>query len=201
MKKINSNLAVFLALLLGIVVPNNGYTQTAGTLSVNVTTTFTVGSYGTNSNFVVWIENSSGTFVKTRALYGGELDHLMQWTAKTPTQSTVDATVGATKTTNPFTYTGILWTGNDLTGTSPYNLLPDGTYNVAMELAWSSSKVLGTGRQIYSATFTKGPTTTTVTPANQTNFTSMSMTWTPAAAPDKVPMATGVVKLPVASDN
>jgi len=130
--------------------------QTAGTLSFNVTTTFTGGSWANASNFVVWIENSSGTFIKTRIEYGGETDHLMQWAIKTPTYDVTDAITGATKTTSPFVYPAILWTGNDITGTTPYNLLPDGTYTVAMELAWGSSKVLGTGRQIFSKNFTKG---------------------------------------------
>ncbi|MEI8202224.1 MAG: T9SS type A sorting domain-containing protein [Bacteroidota bacterium] len=166
--------------VLGIFASKNVNSQTGGTLSLNVTTIFTGGSWGAKSNFVVWIENSTGTFVKTRALYGGETDHLIQWTSKTPTQSTVDATVGATATTNPKSYTAISWNASDLTGSTPFNLLPDGNYTVGMELAWSSSMVLGTGRQYFTASFTKGPAPQTVTPADQTNFTGITLQWTPA---------------------
>lgn len=172
---------IILAFILGIFISMNANSQTAGTLSFNVTTTFTGGSWGSNSNFVVWIENSTGVFVKTRILYGNELDHLQQWTSKTPTDDITDAITGATKTTNPFVYPAVIWTGNDITGSSPYYLLPDGTYNVSMELAWASSKVLGTGRQIYTASFTKGPSPQTVTPGDQTNFTGLSLQWTPAS--------------------
>lgn len=174
-------LRIILVLILGIFISMNANSQTAGTLSFNVTTTFTGGSWGSNSNFVVWIENSTGAFVKTRILYGNELDHLQQWTSKTPTDDITDAITGATKTTNPFVYPAVIWTGNDITGSSPYNLLPDGTYNVSMELAWASSKVLGTGRQIYTASFIKGPSPQTVTPSDQTNFTGLSLQWTPAS--------------------
>ena len=125
---------VFLVMSAGIFNPQNAISQTAGSLTFNVTTTFTGGSWGARANYVCWIENSSGTFIKTRILNGGETDHLIQWTAKSPSQNTVDAIVGATTTTNPYIYSPIIWTGNDLTGSSPYNLLPDGTYSVAMEL-------------------------------------------------------------------
>ncbi len=181
MKKKMINSLVMLALMISPLLFNSGVkAQTAGTMTFTVTTTFTGGSWGARHNFVVWIENPSAAFVKTRILYGGELDHLMEWSAKTPTMSTVDATTGATFNANPHTYSGILWIGNDLTGVSPnYTLLPDGTYTVAMELAWASSKVLGVGRQIYRVSFIKGPSPQTVTPANQTNFTSMTLQWNP----------------------
>ena len=182
MKTKSIKIQIVLAFILGIFFSFNANAQTAGTLTFNVTTTFTGGSWGNASNFVVWMENSSGTFIKTRIEYGGETDHLMQWALKTPTYDVTDAITGATKTTSPFVYPAIIWTGNDITGATPYNLLPDGTYTVAMELAWGSSKVLGTGRQIYSASFVKGPSPQTVTPTAQTNFTGMTLQWTPANA-------------------
>lgn len=182
MKTKSIKIQIVLAFIIGMFFSFNANAQTAGTLSFNVTTTFTGGSWGNASNFVVWMENSSGTFIKTRIEYGGETDHLMQWSAKSPSMDVTDAITGATKTTSPFVYPAVIWTGNDLTGATPYNLLPDGTYTVAMELAWGSSKVLGTGRQIYSASFVKGPSPQTVTPTNQTNFTGMTLQWTPNAA-------------------
>lgn len=173
-------LLICVAIVAVVFISKNANSQTAGTLSFNVTTTFTNGYWGSESDFVVWIENSTGTFVKTRILNGNDLDHLQQWASKTPSHNTVDATVGATQMTNPNTLPVILWLGNDLTGSSPYNLLPDGDYTVGMELAWRNNYVLGNGRQIYSATFTKGPAPQTVSPSNQTNFTTMTLQWTPA---------------------
>jgi len=164
-----------------LMISKNAITQTAGTLSFNVTTLFTNGQWGTESDFVVWIENSSGAFVKTRVLNGNDLDHLQQWASRTPSHNTVDAIVGATQTADPFTLPVILWSGNDITGTLPFNLLPDGNYTVGMELAWRQVYNLGTGRQIFSVTFTKGSSPQTVSPADQTNFTTMTLQWTPAA--------------------
>ncbi len=181
MKNKLTRMLVMTAFMISPLFFNSGVNaQTAGTMTFTVTTTFTGGGWGNRHNFVVWIENSSAAFVKTRILYGGETDHLLEWSSKTPSMSTVDATTGSTKNANPYTYSGIIWIGNDLTGLAPnYTLLADGTYTVAMELAWGSSKVLGTGRQIYRVSFTKGPSPQTVTPANQTNFTNMTLQWTP----------------------
>ena len=169
-----------MALMMGMFISDNAYSQTGGTLSLNVTTTFTGGAFGARSDFVVWIENSSTTFVKTRAIYGNDRDHLVQWISKTATQNVVDATVGATTTTNPKSYTAILWNGSDLTGTTPYNLLPDGTYKIGMECAWGSNNTIVTSRQIYYATFTKGPTPQTITPNDTVNFTGITLQWTPS---------------------
>ncbi len=179
-KKITYSL-VMLALMISPLLFNSGVkAQTAGTMTFTVTTTYTNGSWSGRHDFVVWIENSSGTFVKSRIYYGSDDDHLLEWTTKNPSMNVVDAATGATKNGNPYTYSGIVWIGNDLTGVSPnYTLLPDGTYTVAMELAWGSSKVLGTGRQIYRVNFTKGPSPQTVTPPNQTNFTNMTLQWNP----------------------
>lgn len=162
---------------------SNAFSQTAGVLSINATTTFTGGSWGAKSDFVLWIENSSGVFVKTRVEYGSDKDHLLQWKAKSPTQSVVDATTGATITTNPKTYTSIQWIGNDLTGTPPnYTLLPDGIYYVAMEIAYGSSMSIPNGRDTCYVPFYKGPSAQTVTPANKAHFTNITLQWTPAAS-------------------
>ena len=185
---------ILLALTIILFVSASAISQTAGTLTFNITTTFTNGSWGNKANFVCWIENANGDFIKTRVKRGNELDHLIQWHTKTPSYNTVDATTGATTTTNPYTYTGVVWLGNDITGSSPYNLLPDGDYVVAMELAWKSSMTLGSGRQIYSATFTKGPATQTVTPADEVNFINMTFDWVPAP-----PMSISVSPLTVNS--
>ena len=181
MKKKITHLLLMVALLTSAFLFNSSLiAQTAGTMTFTVTTTYTNGSWSGRHDFVVWIENSSGTFIKSRIHYGSDNDHLVEWSTKTPSMSLVDATTGSTKNGNPYVYSGIIWIGNDLTGDSPnYTLLPDGTYTVAMELAWGSSKVLGTGRQIYRVNFTKGPSPQTVTPANQTNFTNMTLQWNP----------------------
>ena len=173
--------SICFALFIGLFI-SNANSQTAGTLNINATTTFTGGSWGTKSDFVLWIENSSGVFVKTRVEYGDDIDHLKQWKIKSPTQNTTDATTGATITTNPKVYSAIKWIGNDLTGTPPnYTLLPDGIYYVAMEIAFGSSMTIPTGRDTCYIPFYKGPVAQTVTPANKAHFTNITLQWTPAA--------------------
>lgn len=173
--------SICLALFIGSFI-SNANSQTAGTLSINVTTTFTGGTWGSKSDFVLWIENSSFVFVKTRVEYGGDTDHLLQWKSKTPSMSTVDAIAGATITTNPKTYSSIQWIGNNLTGTPPnYTLLPDGIYYVAMEIAFKSSTAIPTGRDTCYIPFYKGPNAQTVT-ANKAHFTNITLQWTPATS-------------------
>ncbi len=155
------------------------HSQTAGTLSFTVNpTSYTTSTY-TNRHFVAcWIEDGSNNFVKTRYRYGSAgncSSHLVEWKASSPTQSVVDATTAATLTTYaPLTFT---WTGNDLTGSTPFNLLPDGDYTVFVEYAWDDAS---TAEDFVGITFTKGPTSVSLSPADETNFTGMSLTWTPA---------------------
>ncbi len=166
----------------GVFISKNSFAQTAGVMSFTVSPVSKSTTYGTSHCVAIWVESASGTFVKTRvrlATSGNASAHLLQWKAKS-TSSIVDAQTGATVTSyaTPLTYT---WQGNDLTGTTPYNLLPDGNYKAWCEYAWGSSTTLGTGRDTCSISFVKGPALYSNGPATATDFTGITVTWTPAA--------------------
>jgi hypothetical protein len=165
-------------LLLASITANNSYAQTAGTFTFNITTTST-GGYSPKNLIAIWIENNSAAFVKTKLKQSSisNLDHLAIWTGKSG-YSEVDATSGATRTAHgPLT---VIWNGTDISG----NLVPDGTYNVWVEMAWAAS--LTTGKTSTSFTFTKGSATFHSAPASSTNFSAITLDWVPnvAATPE-----------------
>ena len=147
------------------------FSQTAGTLSFSVTTTST-GGYSPDHLLAIWIENNSGAFIKTKIRYAGtgDLDHMQTWVNKS-NKKVVDAVTGATRTSHG-TLT-FLWNGTNASGA----LVPDGAYNIWLEMAWGSS--LTTGKTVNSFPFTKGAAPFRSTPANTANFLSMAIDWTP----------------------
>jgi hypothetical protein len=164
--------------------------QTAGTFTLSLYTTST-GGYSPNHLVAIWIENSNQTFIKTklRRSSGSNLDHLALWTTRTGS-NTVDATTGATITTHG--NITVVWNGTDINGT----VVPDGSYNVWVEMAWASS--LTTGKTYTIFPFTKGTSPFQSNPANLTNFYSISLTWTPGTptSVEKVPAIAGASVYP-----
>ena len=154
--------------------------QTAGSLTFTINpVAHPTASYTPRHLAAAWIETAAGTYVKTRNRYTGTSNqsHLANWNTACAYNVT-DATAGATLTTYvPVTINP--WTGNDITGSTPYNLMPDGNYRVAFEFAWDDPNG-PTTRDIVYVTFTKGPTIFTSSPADVTNFTGMTVTWTPS---------------------
>ena len=148
--------------------------QTMGTL------TFTSGTYAPNANYgtkhvlAVWLENTANpsVFIKTKAKYGNDDDHLTSWKAKSG-GNLVDAVTGATLTAyNPVT---ISWNATNAAGT----VVPDGTYNVYIEMGWGSNKT--TDHAVNSFTFTKGPTAQKLTPTGTANYTNVTVDWVPVS--------------------
>ncbi|MBI5541748.1 MAG: DUF2271 domain-containing protein [Bacteroidia bacterium] len=155
---------------------NPAKAQTPGTLTFSVNLTSHNGSYGLDHYCAIWLENSSNTFVKTklkRADGHGTNSHLLVWKASSAS-NVVDATTGASLTnyTTPMT---ISWNGTDVAG----NVVPDGTYNVRVEFTWQHGTTSTTNTTV---SFTKGPASVHLTPANQTEYTNMVLDWIPAAA-------------------
>ena len=187
-------LLMYLVLVGGFLATNFAKAQTAGTLTVTVNPTAHSGtSYSNNHFIVIWNQNASGTFVKTKLRLGASGDvnqHCQYWVANTTAyggaSNVLDATTGATITSygTPITST---WNATDIVGTTPtngttpFNLVPDGTYRVYMEGAWDASYVLGVGRDTTSITWTKGPNPQTLTLPDVTNFQGLTLTWNPAA--------------------
>jgi len=173
--------------------------QTAGTLTFNFTTV----QQGTKSKQVnaVWIENSTGTFIKTNLLYlstDSTDDHVPQFSFKsgatgTATQgngavndattgNTIDAITGPTRTssTSPLAWGAYSVSWNGKTGALTPVLVPDGSYKIWVEMAWNDNPdqhdFINSG-----FTFTKGATISTTNPANAGPLTAMTLTWTPSA--------------------
>jgi len=148
--------------------------QTNGTLSVSVTTSSTGGTYSPKNVVAIWIENSSGGFVKTLLAYGEKRKtHLNTWEASTTAAGSAfnvtDAISGATQSSHG-TRT-CQWDGTDYTGAA----VSDGSYKVRMELTDKNA----TGN-VGSFTFSKGPTAQALTPADISSFSAISLNWTPS---------------------
>jgi len=139
----------------------------------------------TKNVLAVWIENSSGTFVRTKMRYwraGTTDDHLPTWKAKSG-QNIVDASTGATLTSSStptaFGAKTVKWDGK--TGAlTALTTVPDGTYKVFVESAWSNSAPDNQHQDIQSYTFTKGPAADHVVGTNTTNFTNITLDWVPS---------------------
>ncbi len=146
--------------------------QTNGTLAITVTTSSTGGNYAPKNIVAIWIEDSSGKFVKTLLAYANtRKTHLNTWEASTTIAgsafNTADAISGATQSSHG-TRT-CQWNGKDYTG----KLMADADYKVQMELTDKNA----TGN---TATFniTKGINAHKLTPVNVPSFSSVTLNWT-----------------------
>lgn len=199
MKKIYKLLIV--ALVLGFSINTNA--QTAGTMSFTFTTPkHTSGNYVSDGRYVlaVWIEScatcgagttvGTSTFVKTNLRYwaGGTNDHLPTWNTKSGANTT-GATTGATQTT--FTSRTVTWDGKNPAATT---LQADGNYRVCIQETWGH----GSATVTRYFPFVKGASlyTNTTDVADDTNFTGISLTWTPALANDSFTKGPEVVVYP-----
>jgi len=167
MKNINSYLFCFLL----ITISTFAFGQTQGTLTCSFTTTSS-GGYTPKHLLAVWIENSSGTFIKTKMKYSStsNYDHLANWTSKS-NKNTVDALTGATlnsHSTRTFT-----WDGTNISGTQ----VADGPYKIWIELAWGNSMTSGKITSSYS--FTKGVNEDHQTPSGNANLSNIKIDWVP----------------------
>ncbi len=160
------------------------FTQTTGTLTFKYTPTSHSGYSGTKNVLAIWIQNSAGAFVKTRSRNagGGTADHLPTWAVNSGGLSTnclssscnmIGATSGATLSS--FTAKNITWDGTDVTGA----VVADGTYKITVQSTWNHG---GTGTTTRSFTFVKGPNSDVQAPANDGNFTNITLYWNPASA-------------------
>jgi flagellar hook assembly protein FlgD len=150
------------------------FSQTSGTFSFSANTIApTTNDYGTSHLLALWIEDSQSAFVKTAIKYlSGDFVHMETWINKSLGDAT-DAVTGATRTA--YSQVTFLWDGKGI----DKNLVPDGTYNVWIEMAWDNSLTIGTGKTVNSYSFVKGPLASQSNPANTANFTAVALDWTP----------------------
>lgn len=150
---------------------SSAYAQTAGTLSVTVTTSSAGGNYAPRNIVAIWVEDSSGKFVKTLLAYAANRrTHLNNWEASTTSAGSAfnatDAISGATRN-NHGTYT-CTWNGTDYSGKP----VADGTYSLKMELTDKNA----TGNSA-SYSFVKGNNNQTISPAVVPSFSGVSIEW------------------------
>ena len=150
--------------------------QTAGELSVTVTTSAAGGGYAPRNIVAIWVETEQGNFVKTLMAYAANRrTHLNIWEQSTTAAGSpfnvVDAITGSTR--NSHDTRNCLWNGMDINGT----LMPDGNYRLRMELADKNS----TGN--YSTfNFTKNDESYVLSPANVPSFAGISIEWEPVVS-------------------
>ncbi len=147
--------------------------QTAGNLTFACTTAAPSGSWGNKHVLAIWIEDTKNpsVFIKTKAKYGYEDDHLTSWLPKSG-GSLVDAVTGATL--SAYGKQTVIWNGTDIKG----NVVADGNYNVFIEMGWGKDKVAQ--HSVVSFTFAKSNNEVHLTPAGTTNYSNITVDWVPA---------------------
>jgi hypothetical protein len=110
-------------------------------LDVAFDTTSNGGQYSPKNIVAVWIERADGTFVKTIGRWAGtRRSHLIGWVQKSG--SDADAVSGATRSNHNARLT-VHWDFKDRSGA----LVPDGAYNIRMELADKNSVATSQNRE------------------------------------------------------
>jgi flagellar hook assembly protein FlgD len=146
-------------------------TQTPGTLTFSVTTTEPSGNYSNVNVLAIWIRDNSGNFVKTKIKYAdSRQQYLNVWVSNSGT-NVVDAVTGVTLTshgTKTFT-----WNATNVSA----SVVADGNYAVWLQMSDKNAN-----GPTASVSFTKGTSPVHLTPANNGNFTNMSLDWVPAGA-------------------
>lgn len=155
-----------------------GMTGFSGKLLAQETTdgvmTFTVKTVTANGDFspahvlAIWVEDETG-FVLTRKLAADKRkEYLYTWNGAAG-GNTTDASTGATLSSHQ-SHT-ISWNCRDING----DLVSDGTYTAIVEFADEHKQ--GPLKKI---SFTKGPDPVSLTPADETNFVNMVLTFEPS---------------------
>ena len=150
--------------------------QTAGTLSVTTTTRINSNDYGSSHIMAIWVQNSSGTFVKSVCAFAAtRVNELTSWVANSAKNKVglvstgVDVTTGATLTTHATkTYK---WTGTNVSSA----VVADGTYTIKLELADGGASKVSTYTIVKGSTNTTGVLSGTAAAC----FTNTSIQWVP----------------------
>jgi hypothetical protein len=149
-------------------------------LSINVAKaellTFTFTTQSTGQSFAprhvlaVWLEKDDGSFVKTLYLRANaRKKYLYTWKNRSNNNS-VDALTGSTL--NSHGQRTIYWNGRDLTG----NVSPSGIYKIKVEFTEKHAQ-----GPLLELAFAKDTAVLNLSPANQSNFTNISLIYDPKA--------------------
>lgn len=151
---------------------------------------------GIKNVYAVWIENGTGTFIKTKCRYTSvdTDDHFPTWSSKSGCASTTvatgsacnvtDASTGATRTTSTtptaFGAKTITWDGKNVVGTTNGTTVADGTYKIWIETSWNDGAD-NIHNDLIGFTFTKGPTAQHLTPTGDNYINTVVLDWVPSA--------------------
>jgi len=170
--------------------------QTTGTLTFTYNQPVPTSPAPTYTGYcvtAVWIENSVGTFIKTKMRYVGAntSDHLPSFTVKAGgamsgsyalgiNVNVTDAATGATRknTTTPvgFGPQSFVWDGKNVNGSLNGTTVPDGVYKVWIESTWVDSGA-NNHQELSSYSFTKGPTSAKTTAVGDAYVNTIVMDW------------------------
>ena len=142
--------------------------STAGTLTISTKVTYSNPYY-----YAVWINNTSGAFLRTLTIYGNNTSYyadLAHWNSESA-RNKVNAVTGATKSATA-TYVSTWNAMDQANGT----VVADGTYPVKIEMA---AEAYGINSKYIATTFTKGPASQIVTPTVVSPISAITLTWTP----------------------
>jgi hypothetical protein len=157
--------------------------STPGTLTIQFMSVGNDGEYAPRNCGAVWIETSSGAFVKTLERWAGiRAGHLTAWTAASGgwgggfffatggnTADQMDAISAATL--RPHQMHTPTWNMKDTMGM----VVPDGTYRVMIEVT-ESERVPSA---IASIEFEKGPAPVSLSPSDDGPFKDLTLSYTP----------------------
>ena len=147
----------------------NNTIKTNGSLAVKVTTSTYNGQYAPRHVIAIWVESSSGTFVKTLLVNAAaRRQDLTSWLNSSSNGNTTDAITGATM--NSHTAVSCTWNGTNTSG----SVVGDGTYKLRVEYTESN----GSGKTA-SFTFNKGAIADSQTPSASSGITVNTLKWTP----------------------
>ncbi len=134
------------------------------------------GNYAPRNVTVVWVETSTGTFVKTIARWANQRkQYLLDWVAKAGAND-VDAVTSATRQDHTQQIMAI-WDLKDKNGV----LIPDGTYTIRMETADADVSTAASNHE-GTFTFIKGAAPQVQANLSNGGFNSVTITYTTAAA-------------------
>lgn len=142
--------------------------DTEGVMSFSVRTETTGKNFSPKHVLAIWVEDADG-FIKTGKLNADRRkQYLYTWNSNSSGNST-DAISGATLSSHQ-THT-VSWDCNDLDG----NLVPDGTYTVYVEFTEEHAQ-----GPILTVPFEKGTDVVSLTPADETNYKDIALSYDPA---------------------
>ncbi len=140
--------------------------DTTMTMDFQVTTTSPGGNYSPRNVGAIWVEDASGSFVKTLKLWADRRKrYLYTWNDHTG-GNTIDGVTGATYTSHS-TRTAA-WDFTDTSG----DTVPVGDYTLWLELTDEHAQ-----GPLYSFSFPFMGVTETITPPDQSNFRNMQLSY------------------------